>query len=349
MNTLPPEVIRLIAANLPLGDVSKIATASKSIFTSLILHDTGFPRYHLKSLMTTLKPRTIWHLLNKQGIHGTSWIEDVPFNYKVVLVAAILEAEPLDPNDPDHETQQQQQQTQNHNGDIAVDPADEDSEWDTDGEQDGPQPQPQPVDEDGQPIRKPKGFALDDWERWRVSPTLAMRIYDALLEMQSFNIAVQMNAPLVVSCALGYKEVVRKLLAHPKVNPADDDNSGMFYAASEGQTEIVSMLLADPRVNAAAGENQPLMVAMEEAKMEVVKLLLEDSNVRKGLNIHQCGFCLYWSARHGSAEFCSLFLKGINRRYEGRQYVDRALQAAEKYKQPHVVPILRSHLRKKMT
>ncbi|KAJ3074048.1 hypothetical protein HDU98_012243 [Podochytrium sp. JEL0797] len=295
---LPTEVVRQIALNLSLGDVANIAMASKSTFTSVIMHDPSFARQHLAALSRHHK--TFWHLLDAHGIKGTSWLA-IPFTYKVAILASVFGSESLDPEEqklsikPHHPPQDL-----DISNIVIEDISDSGSDWEDENELETVEAEVQ---------KKGGDSDLDDWERWRVSPAMAVRIYHELLHTRAFNIAVQKNAPFVVACAMGYTQVVTELLQNPQVNPADDENSALFYAASEGKEEIVQLLLQDGRVSAGAFGNQPLMVAMEEGKKSVVQLLLADANVRRHLDRDQQGFCLYWAACHNFVEFVHGFLE----------------------------------------
>lgn len=69
------------------------------------------------------------------------------------------------------------------------------------------------------------------------------------------------------------------LLAHEKVNPADDSNSCIKLASQNGHTEIVRQLLLDPRVNPSDDNDFAFTFACENGHFEVVKLLLEDGRI----------------------------------------------------------------------
>jgi hypothetical protein len=74
-------------------------------------------------------------------------------------------------------------------------------------------------------------------------------------------------------------EVVRLLLAHPRVNPAAIDNEAIRWAAHNPCTDVVRLLLADPRVNPAARDNEAIRTAASGGHTDVVRLLLADPRV----------------------------------------------------------------------
>lgn len=82
---------------------------------------------------------------------------------------------------------------------------------------------------------------------------------------------------------LGHTEMMKLLLADPRVDPSDYGNDALISAAEEGWTEIVQLLLADDRVKKDAGiqDNKALYGAVRSGFTDIVELLLECENVHK--------------------------------------------------------------------
>ena len=88
--------------------------------------------------------------------------------------------------------------------------------------------------------------------------------------------------------ANGHTEMVRFLLNSSRiktshinalVDPSENDNWAIRIASQNGYVEIVRLLLADPRVDPFATNNWAIRYASENGHIEVVRLLLEDSRV----------------------------------------------------------------------
>ncbi len=76
-----------------------------------------------------------------------------------------------------------------------------------------------------------------------------------------------------------YVEIVKLLLADPRIDPGYADNICIKEASQHGFVEIVKALLADPRVDPSANHNRALEYAMENEHHEIVILLLADPRV----------------------------------------------------------------------
>ncbi|CAK7995036.1 Ankyrin repeat protein [uncultured virus] len=81
------------------------------------------------------------------------------------------------------------------------------------------------------------------------------------------------------AAANGHLEVVKVLLADPRVNPADDGDYAIRCAAINGHVKVVEVLLTDVRVNPAYDENYAIRWAAISGHFQVVKVLSADPRV----------------------------------------------------------------------
>jgi ankyrin repeat protein len=145
----------------------------------------------------------------------------------------------------------------------------------------------------------------------------------ALLADPRVHPAARDNEAIRWAADSGYAEAVRALLADPRVNPAADDNYAILRAALNGHAEVVRVLLADPRVNPAAQDNEAIRWAVFNDHAEVVRALLADPRVDGSNAIPRstpaCARVLASDARCGIEVNYSLFQKHhpeITREYD---------------------------------
>ena len=77
----------------------------------------------------------------------------------------------------------------------------------------------------------------------------------------------------------GNTQLVRRLLLHPGVNPAANEQNGFKYACTYNRIDIVRILLADPRIDPSAENQDALRIACASGYTELVRLLLADPRV----------------------------------------------------------------------
>ena len=82
----------------------------------------------------------------------------------------------------------------------------------------------------------------------------------------------------------GHLEVVKALLADKRVNPSVHDNFAIRYASYCNYIEVVKLLLLDPRVDPSAGDNWLIKWASSHEHLELAKELLKDKRVRENLS-----------------------------------------------------------------
>ncbi len=97
-------------------------------------------------------------------------------------------------------------------------------------------------------------------------------------------------------------EIVKLLLADPRIDPAEIDNLALHVASAIGHTEIVKVLLADPRIDPASTNNWALQTAAGNGHVEIVKVLLADPRVTPNV------YTLLEAARYGYHEIVILLL-----------------------------------------
>jgi len=102
----------------------------------------------------------------------------------------------------------------------------------------------------------------------------------------------RLDTSLHRACRFGHLEIVRVMLAHPKIEVADpridpnkpqNEGATPFYVAClNGRKEVVSLLLADPRIDPNKPKNKevtPFFMACQKGHKEVVSLLLADPKI----------------------------------------------------------------------
>ena len=114
------------------------------------------------------------------------------------------------------------------------------------------------------------------------------------IENGATNLNHTYNEPIQNACQQGDAELVKLLLADPKVNPGDNTKSGKRYktdetnfcirrAAKEGHLEVVKLLLNDKRVNPASKGNWALAAALSNENLKMCQLLLTNQKVRDNI------------------------------------------------------------------
>ena len=86
------------------------------------------------------------------------------------------------------------------------------------------------------------------------------------------------------ACTYGKIDIVRILLADPRIDPSADDQDAVRIASASGYTEIVRLLLADPRVDPSVEEQNAIESACSRDNAEIVRLLLADPRVDPSVN-----------------------------------------------------------------
>ena len=108
--------------------------------------------------------------------------------------------------------------------------------------------------------------------------------------MTQDRVNVTMNAtytPFYVACEKGHTEVVKSLMAYPRISVNKTllftgFEEPFFVACEKGHSEIVQMIINDPRIDVNSKSNTgktPFFIACENNHLEVVKHLLENERI----------------------------------------------------------------------
>lgn len=88
-----------------------------------------------------------------------------------------------------------------------------------------------------------------------------------------------MQEEFFLSCANGFTEQVRDLLANPRVDPKAQSNVALRWAVYNEHADVMRVLLADPRVRPSAKENNAIYSAVTYEGISAFQLLLADTRV----------------------------------------------------------------------
>lgn len=115
------------------------------------------------------------------------------------------------------------------------------------------------------------------WSDEKVNQTLRMQQLEASWKNMSKDAIME---SFDAACGCGDLESVKRLLADPRVDPADDHMHCLIAPILSEHLEVLKTLLADPRVDPSARDNVFIYMACKDGSPEVVKLLLRDCRVK---------------------------------------------------------------------
>ena len=121
------------------------------------------------------------------------------------------------------------------------------------------------------------------------------------------------------ACESGDIEIATSLI--DKVDPALSTNWAMEGACKNGHLEIVRLLLADPRVNPADRNNVSIDFAIHYGHIDIVRLLLDDSRVASSLSFMAS---INWAKQWKRTEIVDLLTEHLYR-LDGPEYTKNIL------------------------
>ena len=115
------------------------------------------------------------------------------------------------------------------------------------------------------------------------------------------------NIAIRLASDYGYLEMVKLLLADPKVDPGANNNEAIRYASIGGHTDVVKLLLADSRVDPTVYGNtvSAIGLASDNGQIDVVKLLLADPRIDPAADDN---WAIRYASRNGHADIVKLLL-----------------------------------------
>ena len=133
----------------------------------------------------------------------------------------------------------------------------------------------------------------------------------------------------------GNIQLMRRLLLHPEVDPASNDQDGFKYAYAWGKNDIVRLLLADPRIDPSAENQDALRTTCSNGNTEIVRLLLADPRVDPSAEDQAA---IETACARGNTEIVLLLL--ADPRVDPSVHENRALRNAVVSLHPEVVRLL---------
>ena len=130
---------------------------------------------------------------------------------------------------------------------------------------------------------------------------------------------------LIKACREGDIPSIQTLLADPRVDPSDQDNSAIRWASLNGRLEVVRLLLADPRVDPSALGNEAIKWACKEGNIPIVQALLSDPRVDPSDQDNQA---VVWASGDGDVGVVRLLL--VDPRVDPSDLDNAALRRASK-------------------
>ncbi|KAJ3025117.1 UNVERIFIED_CONTAM: hypothetical protein HDU68_007457 [Siphonaria sp. JEL0065] len=107
--------------------------------------------------------------------------------------------------------------------------------------------------------------------------TVALLPADKRCDPSANNTTFNDNAPLCQASLSGHMEIVKLLLADPRINPFNTD--ALLSASRNGHLDIMNLLLTDPRVDPSRKDNSAFCGAVCRCQLEAIKRLLQDPRV----------------------------------------------------------------------
>jgi ankyrin repeat protein len=139
---------------------------------------------------------------------------------------------------------------------------------------------------------------------------------EILLEL-GYDPSKNRSSALRRACMTDNVNVVRLLLAHPKIDPTAVDSAALIVASSSGHYDVVKLLLNDGRADPTAQDYRALKQACKYDHEGVVRRLLLDKRITVSLNR-----VLDWACINGSFNIVRmLFEEGVDPNSEDQQCI----------------------------
>jgi Ankyrin repeats (3 copies) len=103
----------------------------------------------------------------------------------------------------------------------------------------------------------------------------------------------------------GNAATVKLLLANPRVDPSASNQEAIRWASGRGHTEIIRMLLADPRIDPSVDNQYALRRASIRGQIDIARMLLADSRVDPSARNQDA---IYWASKNGHTEIVRILL-----------------------------------------
>ena len=126
------------------------------------------------------------------------------------------------------------------------------------------------------------------------------------------------NVAIKMASINGHTEIVKLLLADPRVDPGDGKNPAIKWVVFNGYTEIVELLLKDSRVNPADCKNFAIRMASKYGCVNIVKLLLKDSRVDPAADLN----IIKQAALSGNKKMVKLLLKSLKHKFNTDAFIE---------------------------
>jgi ankyrin repeat protein len=114
-----------------------------------------------------------------------------------------------------------------------------------------------------------------------------VEIFTLLLE-HGVDITTRDNQAMKNACTKGHVQILKLILADPRVDPSFSNNVALLLACKGGHVPIVQLLLQDDRIDPSLNRNEALLNAVACNQWQVVKVLIEDGRIDPLLDNCKC-------------------------------------------------------------
>eukprot|EP01127_Copromyxa_protea_P019431 TRINITY_DN6301_c0_g1_i1.p1 TRINITY_DN6301_c0_g1~~TRINITY_DN6301_c0_g1_i1.p1 ORF type:complete len:687 (-),score=94.93 TRINITY_DN6301_c0_g1_i1:114-1943(-) len=142
---------------------------------------------------------------------------------------------------------------------------------------------------------------------------LYLACQEGLVELVQFYLSqthpkyeIQADNPIAPACENNHVEVVRLMMMHPAINPADDRSFSVQVATQAGHSEVLKMLLQCPKVDPTIYDDNAFKMAAQNGHIETVRVLLEHPKVNPNA---EDNFALQMACDEGHTEIVKILLE----------------------------------------